>query len=314
MNNDIATSKKKEALVELESWFNQTNAKERFYDQNVTAINQLIQEKINPKSIFRLFDYLTTWYRSAYSLHAIKQDNKDDFRTLAQYSYFTSKLASLTAKKFPGNPPNLGFHFPAFYLANIINAGWREQTVEVCDYILEGLATKFFKGGQQIKVIAWFIIQIACKAFGRKLPTTGINYPASLGVYNEVLQNWNTVDLVVVDKLISAMCDYHLDQANFGTDDNNMSIQFNTASESVFCYEILAWLSLRKMSALPILNTFSHPLFHLYINNPYKTVMPFTSDTLFDSTVAYIKKEFGISQINYPVVSTNPLMKTVFKK
>jgi hypothetical protein len=289
---NTAEFKLQEALAELRTWFAQTDCKKKHFDINIQEIEQYIVNKGNPKSAFRPFDYLNTWYRNSFSLHSLEQDGLEDFFSLAQNSYFTLKLASASAQQFPGNPPNIGFHFPMFYLANIINSKWSKLAEEILDFLVEGLPTKFLKGGDSHKITAWYVLHISCKAFNKHLETGRFNYPKSMGVYEGVINDWDTEDLTKVDKMIDALCDYHLEQADFGTDKNNILIQFNSASEFVYAYEVLVWLSLREMKGLKNPKTYRHPLMQLPINKLPESTQDFKTTKFYDEIWAIIKNEF----------------------
>jgi hypothetical protein len=78
---------------------------------------------------------------------------------------------------------------------------WKSESRLLIDIINKGLKTKFLKGGMDIKIAAWFIIELVDKMFNLKTNYSAYNYPKN-SVYKEALDKWWTEDLNLLDEII----------------------------------------------------------------------------------------------------------------
>ena len=159
--------------------------------------------------------------------------------------------------------------------------------------VLEGLDTKLLKSGQNYKITAWFIVSLACKAFSKNLITSKYNYPTDIKVYQQVLDKWNTTDNGEVNRIVSALCDYHLEQATSGDGKNVSDIQFSLMNEFVYACEILSWLALREMRGYKNPETYSHPLMNLVINRLPKNAVAYQTTDLYERVVEKVNEDFA---------------------
>lgn len=284
--------KKQEVVRELGEWFAKPKCKSFYYDKPRSTIQKNLQEAKLKKSTWLSFEELELWYSHNFVYYGLIDKANTNQDSLATYGYFVLELTSLFAQAYPNNPPNLDFHKAAYYLANVIIQRWERQTDRMLAWIVDGLATEFLDGGQDYKIAAWFIISLGCKVFNHDLATDDYNYPSDFGVYQKVLDRWDTQDISEVDKLVGELCDYHLTQATSGDGSEVMEIQFSFIAEFVYAYEILAWLSLREMSKLRNPEDCSHPLMQLPINRLPKTATPYQPTELYEQVLSRVKAEF----------------------
>jgi hypothetical protein len=283
--------KKQEVITQLGEWFAKPNCESFYYTEPLNTIQNNLQETKLKKSTWLSFEQLELWYSHNFVYSGLKDQATVNQSTLATYGYFVVELTSLMAKSYPNNPPNLDFHKAAYYLANVMIQRWDNQVDKMLELIVNGLATKLLKGGQNYKVAAWFIITLGCKVFNHNLAKEKFNYPSDMGVYQKVLDRWDTDDNNEVDKMVSELCDYHLTQATSGDGKNVMNIQFSFIAEFVYAYEILAWLSLREMSKLQNPAAFTHSLMHLPINRLPKAIAPYQPTELYERVLSRVKEE-----------------------
>jgi hypothetical protein len=288
---DKTELKKQEVLKELEAWFSMPNCKEEYYNKRIESINDFLQNGTNNKAIFRQFDYLNTWFQNALIYRSLKNNDTSEHFLLAQNSYQTIELSAIIAKQYPGNPPVLNFHKIGDFLGNVIIQKWQKEGSKSLDYILEGLTTKFLKGGKKNEIATWLIIFLGSRAFNKKLEVTKYNFPPDFGPYQEIVNDWNTTDMRKLDDMVSQMCEYHLEQAQYG-DDNNIFL-FNSTEEFLYVYEILSWLSIREMIGLRNPETFNHPLMQLQFNRIPKSLIPFHPAEIYEKVIIRLKKEFS---------------------
>lgn len=283
--------KKLEVVKELGDWFAKPNCNSFYYDEPLNTIQKNLQETKLKKSTWQSFEQLELWYSHNFVYYGLIDKPNTDQGLLATYGYFVVELTSLLAKSYPNNPPNLDFHKAAYYLANVIIQRWESQTDKMLSWIVDGLATEFLDGGQDYKIAAWFIISLGCKVFNHDLATEDFDYPPDLGVYQQVLDRWDTQDLNEVDGMVGELCNYHLTQATSGDGKNVMEIQFSFIAEFVYAYEILTWLSLREIAKLENPPAYTHPLMQLPINRLPKTITPYQPTELYDRVLSRVKEE-----------------------
>jgi hypothetical protein len=284
--------KEQEVIKELSEWFGKPNCKSFYYDEPLKTIQNGLREPKLKKSISLGFEELEFWHSNSFVYYGLTEHDVVNRTPSATYSYFVLELTSIIAESFPDNPPRLSFHKIANYLANVIIQKWGNEAENMLEWIVKGLDTKFLKGGQSIKVAAWFIISLAGKAFNKYLATEKYHYPSDMGVYQQVLDCWDTQDTNEVDKMVSELCDYHLAQATYGDGKNVMHIQFSFTAEFVYVYEILAWLSLREMSGLRNPEAYTHSLMHLFINRLPEAISHYQPTDLYERVLSRVKEEF----------------------
>ncbi len=289
-------NKKQEVIRELDQWFAKPNCEEFYHDEPLKTVEEILSEDRTRKSVWLSFDQLENWYKNNFVYKGLKENDCANQTDAAAHGYFILELTSLLARYFPNNPPSLDFHKAAGYLANVIIQKWSAEAAKALEMILEGLDTKLLKGGQNYKTAAWFIITVACRALNKNLPTGKYNYPPDMKIYQSVIDKWNTPYEDEVDKLVSALCDYHLQQATAGDGKNVLNIQFSFVNEFVYAYEILAWLSLREMNNLPNPENFTHPLMQLSVNQLPKSKKPMQATDLYNALLTKLSKEFSQAQ------------------
>ena len=287
-------NKKQEAIKDLEAWFAKSNCVEFYYEEPIKNVEDILGEERTRKSVWLGFDQLENWYKNSFVLKGLKEDDTADQFEAARHGYFVIELTNLLGKCFPNNPPSLDFHKAAGYLASVTIQKWKNEAVKSLTMILENLDTKLLKGGQNYKIAAWFTISLACKVFDKSLITSKYNYPADMKVYQQVLDKWNTTDYGEVDRMVSALCDYHLQEAKSGDGKNISNIQFSFMNEFVYAYEILSWLALREMRGYKNPETFDHPLMNLVINRLPKNAVVYQTTDLYERVIEKVNKDFAL--------------------
>lgn len=286
---DKTESKKEEVIKELGEWFARPNCKNFYYEEPIETVRNNLSEIKLKKSTWLGFDQLENWYKNNFIYKGLVENDVTDQQPMAINGYSIVELTSILAKQFPNNPPSLPLHRMAGYLSTVVIQKWYQEAGKMLELILEGLDTKFLKGGQNFDTSGWFTISVACKAFDSALATEKHNYPKEMGVYQLVIDKWNTQDETEIDRMVSELCDYHLEQADI---DERESYEFSFINEFVYAFEVLSWLSLRKMSGLTNPKTLNHPLMRLPINQLPKTTIPFKKTELYDQVLAKVKEEF----------------------
>lgn len=273
----------------LREWFTKPDCLETYYSSRIIEINRILESE-NLKSAFRQFDYLNTWFSNKFVYDSEMLRENDNFPLLASNGYFTISIVGKLAAKFPDNPPKILFDRYCYMLANCFIAGWQKEASEMLKVINNGLDSKLLKGGLDFKQTAWYILMLANKFMNESIDYSKYNVPQSIGVYREVLENWDSVDIDMVDEMVSSLCDYHLSQSNPSDAKNLMSIQFSLTYEYIFVYEILVWLKFRQLKGLANPKKYTHPLMNLPVNKLSEGIAQFPKNQLSELFEKVIKK------------------------
>ncbi|SEW55824.1 hypothetical protein [Chitinophaga arvensicola] len=285
----LTEKKQQEVVNELKDWFNNPNAENFHFQEPNHQIEIILKEPKVQKAVIVDLKTLNNWYGNKFIYLVLTEKELSADAAFFASGYYLSVIAEIFAREYPANPPKLLFTDMALFLSNCLRAKWYDKSYEVINIINKGLSDKFLKGGLSSAKAAWFIVEIANKAFHITADYTGYNYPHTLGIYQQVLDKWNTTNLHEVDDMVTEMCEYHLSQANFNED---TSLEFSFVKEFVFTYEILAWLSVREKMDIKNPERFTHPLMQLPVNKLPVQAIPFHQLKKFDDILNKLKEEF----------------------
>ena len=266
--------KVKESISDLKEWLEQPNKKEDEYQRRLDEIKVELTdyEKVR-KSIRLPFEYLDNWFSSNFIYELLTKEYTTYKIVACANGYQNIVLADKLTELYPGNPPKLPFDKTMYWLANCLSVKWYLESETLLDIINKGLSTKLLNGGLEIKPASWFILEIANRGYQKDINLNQFNYPENIGVYQEAINHWDTVDLEKLDQLVSILCDYHLEQASYGDlnetagKNDPIFLQFSNAKWFVYVFEILSWLSIREKNGLINPEQFNHPLMNLKLNS-----------------------------------------------
>jgi hypothetical protein len=288
--------KTKETLKELTWWVNNDLNKRRL-SKGIEKINKCLEgggEEIYSVS----FGTINTWYNYLFVYELLKDNTTNAKLEAVASGYHIMVLENEFSLNAPGMDGPM-FEEAGLYLANCLSEKWYIESETLLAITNKGLGTPFFDGGQDFRPTAWFIIGMANKGYGIAIDYKKYNYPKSMGVYQEALDNWNTNDLKLLDAIVTKLCDYHLEQASEGDmsddagDNDPMFLQFSNINEFVYAFEILTWLSIREMVGLKNPETFTHPLMALELNKLPKVASTMPQNELFDKVMARVRAQNG---------------------
>ncbi len=280
-----------ETKKELKEWLENPVHQKNLTIHGLEKINQKLLEIKVPRSILVGFESLNNWYSNNF-VYDLLENEQTNFKTEATANgYQIIILYETFLPQFPNNPQSPAFEKIAFFLANCVSEKWYAETDNLIKIINKGLNTRFLEGGKDYRHAAWFIIEMVNKGLNISIDYSKYNYPKNMGVYKGSLENWNTADLILMNNIVTKLCDYHLEQAFYGNEDqeDTMEIQFDNSSQFVYTYEILTWLSIREKIGLKNPEKFTHPLMGLVLNKLPTVVTPRPVDELFEKVLAKVK-------------------------
>jgi hypothetical protein len=104
----------------------------------------------------------------------------------------------------------------------------------------------------------WFLMLLCAAAFKERIDLHNYSTPTTMGPYADALASWDTENVGQVDDLVSALAEFHVQQArNRSANDIR---EFDREDRMIFPYEILGWLRLREWAGRANPSAFSHPL------------------------------------------------------
>jgi len=142
--------------------------------------------------------------------------------------------------------------------------------------------------GEYKAVETWFIVKLATKVFDIELDKRKPRYPnkEDFKHYQDVLDKWDTEDMLEVDKMSYFLAELHL---SIDYEERITDLLVKPYFMQLFPYEILTWLKLREKQGLKNPTEFSHPLMNtpiakmfLDIKEPLAkpTALPFAKELL----------------------------------
>jgi len=165
---------------------------------------------------------------------------------------------------------------------SVISSDW-EEVEELSCTLIDSLNAKncIISRGQPDAVIAWFTLKLLSKVFNIEIDKRKPFFPKKdkFVDYQNVLDNWNTEDMIELDKMVYILCDLHMKDAEDNTAFTDYFLDESLAI--LFPYEVIILLKLRERAGLENFQYFSHPLVHtpimktlLNIEEPLPTPQP----------------------------------------
>jgi hypothetical protein len=238
------------------------------YKRHISEISHL---KFNG-SFFSIFEELALYNIEYMSYIFLSQDFQEErIETHLQLSnhYSFSMLTAMVESNDCLKPSSSIWmkNGGLFLASNIISNNWAssEKIVDIFLLSIEGKNSVIGYGHPQ-HVEAWFLLDLFCKVFDKTYNNDRAYLPEKYEIYEEVLNLWNTQNLVELDLLIFKLSEYHL-LKNFNIlqqhkekEENGDAIEYIDVQSFLFPYEILAWLKLREKAGLKNPTEYTHPL------------------------------------------------------
>ena len=281
--------KSQEVENALNTWLDRPDAERFHFTEPMASMQQQLGENMIQKSIMVDLKSVHNWYGNRFVKEGLERQDTSLREPFFAWGYYTARIAGIFARAYPANPPRLSFTDLAMIFSTCLQAKWYDKSKEIFHSIILGLDTKYLNKGLAFSTSSWFILDLANSCYATGINLSRFNYPKNMGIYQDVLDNWNTTDVKEVDRLVAALSDHHLDIAGFNEQTPN---DFSFEKEFVFAYEITAWLSLRKLMGLENPETFFHPLMQLVINKAPGEEILFTANETCERVLQKLKEEF----------------------
>ena len=251
-------------------------------DGSIWKLNDLIESNqeilSGERSIagsFRIFNACSLWKLKYTQYELVEKKNKAQaliaFGQSTAYGYLSVKNASLTYGCLINNEYTLMDNV-TIKMAQALIAGWNDEAFDIAEAMIASIdhgKVKNYEKQKSIQLIignglsvvpaSWFMLELYCKLKKRDFNRKNADFPSSMVPYDTVLKNWDTEDMIEVERCIHLLSTMHLDQAKEQVTDDDY-FEFGDTSRYLFPYEILTWLKLRELKGLKNPTEFSHPL------------------------------------------------------
>ncbi len=299
MKKEVAKLQKKVSKWTKE-WVVEEDRIEMFRDDPPLVYKAYLDGEDNSEYLGMRAGKLHLWHFVQY-MNAVLNEGKDgleDFALAARYARAVVMFEDAFAKAGQGGSVLLDDSM--FYLSLNILSGWKMEANTIGYALYNGLDTSLLdlrhtdrhsKG--ELYRHFWFMMHLNGEiAFlKRKIDTSLYSYPEDMSPYAEILADWQTKDTAKVQKCVSAMADFHIQETKATAHDE--IDEFDTEDRMIFPYEILSYLRIREWQGLPNPETFEHPLMNqplAKLPNPVPLKQPETP--LLDKVIERFKKEY----------------------
>lgn len=243
-------------------------------------------------------DEAATWHLAKYSELAFELDDRstEHVSLAARNLHGALKFAEAFANS--GLDVSIRIERAALTFSLNVIADWREETDNIGQSLIKGLDTPLLdlrltsrhEAGTLYRHF-WFLLSLYCDARKLTLDISKYSYPADMSPYADVLADWRTTDLDKVQTFVTAMADFHLQEARATAHDE--IAEFDTEDRMLFPHEILCWLRMREWVGLVNPVAFDHPLMKQPLAvMPGPEPLPHPETPLLDAVVAKFRDEF----------------------
>lgn len=262
MNKQV-TKQLKTLRKEFAEWVETPVMIKNFRDEPPMDFQAYLDGKKKSSTMGLRADEFLTWHYNQYA-HAVLNEARyplDELALCARYARAAVGFEAARADAGRGGsilPDQAAFNFSLNVLA-----GGRHEAGMVGRMLYKGLDTALLdlrhtdqhEAGKFYRHF-WFLMHLYCDATERPLDTSLYSYPEDLSPYRAVLADWRTADVNQVQGFVSAMADFHVQEASSPEEITELNHRY----QILFPHEILTFLRLREWAGLPNPESFEHPL------------------------------------------------------
>jgi hypothetical protein len=254
----------------------QLDKKDYFETTPIQKIRSFIQDNEDDTSVSLAFDFISTWHHADFIFSFLKNRNAQYEKNAIStcYAIESNLWDYFLGKKYPAYDEAILFHISIKHMSQALLLGWDRLGISYGKLLLKMLYGKQYKGWHPVYKHPWFMLEIFCKWQNIRLDYTKLNYPEDMGIYQDVIDNWDTKDTDLLSRLVNRMVQFHIEQSD-EYEYNNRTPDFSSSDYFIYAIEILLWLNIRERMELPDYLP-DNELMKLPVNNWYtqKTEIP----------------------------------------
>lgn len=286
---------------EFGEWVIGATQREMFHDDPPQVYQAYLGGENKVRRLASRTDKLLTWHFNQY-VNAVLNEGRyplDEFALCARYALWATRFEAAFANAGKGG--SLLLDQAVFNLSLNVLAGWQREAATLGDLLLKGLNTSLLdlrhtdrhEAGTLYRHF-WFLLHLYASVQGKTIDTSLYSYPDDMSPYQAVLADWRTPDLDKVAQFVSAMADFHVQEARNTAHDE--IAEFDDPDYMLFPHEILTFLRLREWAGLSNPDSFDHPLMQQPLAKLPAPVPLAQPDTpLLDQVIEKFKQEFPAS-------------------
>jgi len=260
------------------------------YKDDVQEYEETLRGELHPLWLIDIFDSQHNWYldNAQYQILAKKDKHKaiDYFGNMAAYGYLTlnTKVECFSCPNVPSQE-SVSIHTGTVMMAEILLCGWEEEYKEIGEWFIDSIAYGYQKkpesegiyihkiiiSGDPDHLVGWFLLDLYCKVYHKTYDMKSAKYPKEMLFFSEIIDNWNTEDMLEVEKYVYLLSEYHLLHTQVEKADDDLFV-FDHPDYWLFPVEILAWLKLREMNGLQNPREFSHPFMNTEVAQTFLNI------------------------------------------
>lgn len=239
------------------------------YDERLVKVNNIVANNDVDRDHILLNSYSTVlaYYLSLWKQHILIQDSHqtESFKILQIVTAQSCFAQELYTTRYPEMHVQYTFKRVVRALIHFTMWGWEKEEKILFDFISKHMGQHIMEGNEY-QCHVWFLLEIylryrdqtllgsqkklsqSIKAiFQTKEIKNGL-IPEHLGIYDKVLENWDTTDVAVMNDLIAQMIEYHtVSVSDLGGDS-----EFSDYGYGFYPDEILFLLYVRTKMDLPV--------------------------------------------------------------
>lgn len=200
------------------------------------------------------------------------QEFQSEFSKSSAYGYLALQAGDDAYGCLPSNQFLL-MNVATRYMAQSIICDWWQEAYAIAEIMIKSINFGYERiDGREIQKIigpggndmpaSWFILGLYCKVESKEFDRDNADYPDVMTPYQKALDNWDTIDLNLIDTLIYNLADFHISQTKEETNDVDY-YEFGRMKVWLFPYEIITWLKFREKAGLPNPEKLEHALMNL---------------------------------------------------
>jgi hypothetical protein len=245
----------------------QLGKKDYFFTDSLKRIQDYVSNQGKLASIFTAMEFLSNWYHFNF-IYYFLGNNKlslNDLISSTIYGLETNNVHYFLGKKIETYDEAILFHEAIKHMSQALLLGWDTLAIRYGNLLIKMLYGKQYKGWHPACKHPWFMLEIFCKWQNIQLDYTKLNYPEDMGIYQDVIDNWNTENPDLLSRLVNEMSNYHIAQSD-EYEYEDRTPDFPSSDYFIYAIEILLWLNIRYRMGLPDYTT-NNELMELPINN-----------------------------------------------
>ncbi|MDR0573866.1 MAG: hypothetical protein LBG96_07555 [Tannerella sp.] len=239
---NYAIKKKKHQLSKLE----------RHYSKSLFDIKNYINNQKDDSAVGLKMLNLSTWYQWNFIYDFISK-NKITIENLIQSTYYgleSNNWDFFLGEKFEKYDEAIQFHRAISHMSQALLLGWDKLGIKYGKMLIKMLYGKQYKGWHPAYKHPWFMLEIFCKWQNIQLDYTELNYPEDMGIYQEVINNWDTKSPNMLSQLVNRMVEFHIEESD-EYEYEDRTPDFPSSDYFIYAVEILLWLNIRERMGLP---------------------------------------------------------------